>query len=163
MIDRRAILTGLAAVAALPIFAPLRAVFARSRAEPSTAWQIVLSSRWLYEEDEAGRFCIRHVNSGFGFVKEPHADGTPSFICVAPGQTRDAASLRNCFARAATFVAKEASVLREARQHRGAIYLDYDQSDPWRVFDTITTEDAPPTDWVGYLIEWRDFERVFAA
>lgn len=166
-LNRRSIITGLAAVAvgwSLPIFAPFRAVFARHRAVPVTAWQIVLDGRWHYEEDEEnGRFCIRHVNSGFGFLQEPHADGTLSFICVAPGQTRDPASLRNCFARAATFVAKEASVLRGARGHRGAIFLDYYQSDPRRVFDRITTEDAPPTQWVGHLYEWSNFESVFAA
>jgi hypothetical protein len=165
-LNRRTVITGLAAVAVavtLPIFAPLRAVFARRRPVPVTAWQVVLSGCWHFEQDEAGRFCIRHVNSGLGFVKEPHADGAPSFTCVAPGQAGDPASLRNCFARAATFVAKEASVLREARQHRGAIYLDYRHSDPWRVFSDIATEDAPPANWVGNLFEWRDFERLFVA
>lgn len=157
-LDRRAVVTGLAAVAVAGV-SPNRLEFD----EQITPREIILGSAWRFQQDDAGRICIRHTSSGLGFVNDPQPDGTPDFNCIVPDSSANAAPIWRAFERAASFVAKEASGLRVARAHPGAIYVLCFEGDQRDVFDEIITEDAPPSPWVGSFFAWGTRDAEIAA
>jgi hypothetical protein len=156
MIDRRQLFAGIAVVAVAGV-APALSICAASLAAPEiTPRAFVLGTPWHFYHLPDGTIQIRHP-SGFGFFNAPRPDGSPVFDCSMDSDPCIPLTFR-AFERAATFVAKHAYLIRTARQHPGAIYLDYTQRDPRRPFDDVYTEDGPPWPEIRRYYELRGID-----
>jgi hypothetical protein len=126
MIARRAIVTGLAAVAVAGVL-PRRVAHFR---EPAT-----------------NEINIRHLDSGLAFASHPAATGPRAFLLV---NTAAAALLPphavRIISSAVPIVAVRAMLIWSCRpQHQGAIYFRYrPDADPDDPYYHPLTEDAPP-------------------
>jgi len=133
---RRELLLGLAAVAVAGV-APAIPIPAETVLTPRA---FMLGAPWHFAILPDGTLRISHV-SGFAFFNAPKPDGSPTFACSWGEASRASPNLL-ALERAATFVARHAYLLRTARQHGDAIYLDYTQRDPRDPFADVYTEDA---------------------
>ena len=143
MIDRRQLVTGLAAVAVAGSVPALPVGAASVAAQEITPRALALVAPWYFSQLPDGTIWIVHMGT-FGFTNAPRADGSPVFDCFLDGDAPSTSPTFRALERAATFVARHAYLIRIARQHPAAIYFDYTQRDPRRPFDDVFTEDAPP-------------------
>lgn len=144
-IGRRELLTGLAAVAAAGV-APALPDSAAATIAPLTPREAILDGLWHLDMPAAGRFYLRHLNSGFtfAFTEELDEDGIPNARYIAPPDHASRSPVWQAYERAAKVIGYEAPIMRLARQHSGAIYVQYFTFKRPHKFDPITTDDAPP-------------------
>jgi hypothetical protein len=158
-IGRRELLTGVAAVAVagvVPVMPICAAQF--------TPRMFALNGYWHFDIWPDGAVEIRDDHSTFGFYNFPRADGTPVFDCIAPDDPPHMTEVFGAFARAASFVAKQAWVIGSARGEQCPMRFYYSQRDPRRPFADVIIEASAGPHGIGSFFEFdENFPQVYAS
>ena len=137
--DRRAVLTGLAAIVVAGVVPALPAGPALTRRG------VVLRSRWHYHEPVANELTIRHLDTGLTFQRRPTEADQYALVLVSAPLPVDATAI-GTIGRAARFVSLHACMVLTCRpEHQGAVFFRYrPDADPDDPYYHPLTEDAPP-------------------